>query len=213
MSKTGLRILAGLCICLSVGVIINVLFLQRSSAPDGESGVVAGSSERARLADVSPWSAANAGTRERSRPAPTRQPPRQLIRAIQRELQLRDYFQGRVDGKLGVLTRAAIMAFEADNGLALTADAREELLQSILLGASPAPARVRQTIGPEAKSVIRLVQGLLAKAGYAGVKRTGRLDAATRKAITAFEQRNNLQSKGRISAELVRLLQRTSRNG
>lgn len=213
MSKTGLRILAGLCICLSVGVVVNVLFLQRGGQSHQTTGGVVEGVDRADFAAVRSGPTAGASERQSPSGAPTRQPPRQLVRAIQRELHQRDYFQGRVDGKLGILTRAAIMAYETDNGLALTADAREELLRALLLGASPGPAASRKRVGPEAKSVIRLVQGLLAKVGYARVDRTGKLDAVTRHAITSFEQRNNLQPKGRISAELVRLLQRTSRNG
>ena len=213
MSKTGLRILAGLCICLSVGVVVNVLFLQREGQPNARSGGLVERADLAHLATVRSRPSADVSTQQSRSRSLRRQPPRQLVRAIQRELQQRDYFQGRVDGKLGILTRAAIMAYETDHGLALTADAREELLHSILLGASPGPAVSRRRIGPEAKSVIRLVQGLLAKAGYARVDRTGKLDATTRHAITSFEQRNNLRPKGRISAELVRLLQRTSRTG
>ncbi len=214
MSKTGLRILAGLCICLSIGVVVNVLFLQQAGQHrPGAAAAVDGSKHR-RTATVLPSRAPSPAGAHRvpSRPlAP--QPRRQLVRAIQRELQSRNYFKGRVDGKLGIMTRAAIMAFETDHGLALTADAREELLHALLLGASTGRVKARRGVGPEAKSVIRLVQGLLAKVGYADVDRTGKLDAVTRHAITTFEQRHNLKPKGRISAELVRLLQRSSRNG
>ena len=139
------------------------------------------------------------------------QPPRQLIQVIQRELAERKYFHGRADGRLSVLTRAAILAFEQDHGLALTADASETVLSSILLGTVPAGGAEHQTTGPQAKQLIELVQGLLIKAGAKDVERTGRLDEATKQAIRAFERRSGVTARGRISAKLVALLRRAVR--
>lgn len=212
MTTAGLRLLAGICVCLSVGVIANVLLLQGEGA-----GHIRGGHKVSAVADrVSAPAPRGVGQQRSSLSGADRlrapvQPPRQLIRVIQRELAQRKYFHGRADGRLSVLTRAAIMAFEQDHGLALTADASETVLSSILLGAVPAAGGAQRTVGPQAKQLIQLVQGLLIKAGYDDLQRTGRLDAPTRQAIRAFEARRGVVAKGRISAKLVAMLRHAVR--
>src|SRR5262245_21422764 len=60
----------------------------------------------------------------------------ETVRAIQRELKARGYGPLASDGVMGLTTRAGIMAFEYDHGLALTGEANEDLLRRILLGTS-----------------------------------------------------------------------------
>ena len=60
----------------------------------------------------------------------------ETIRAIQRELKLRGYGPVPGDGVIGLTTRAAIMAFEHDQAMALSGEASERLLKRILLGAA-----------------------------------------------------------------------------
>ena len=214
MTTAGLRLLTAVCLCLSAGVIGNVLLLQGDGV-----GHIRNDRARAPAADrigmptksAKATSLARGDGREAARPAPVAQPPRQLVQVIQRELAERSYFPGRPDGRLGVLTRAAILAFEQDHGLALTADASETVLSSILLGAVPAAGATGSGVGPEAKQLIKLVQGLLIGAGFKAIERTGRLDAATEQAIRTFEQRNGLAARGRISANLVTMLRRSGR--
>lgn len=213
MTTAGLRLLTGICLCLSAGVIGNVLLLQGDGI-----GHIRNDRARATAADrvVAPANRPAATQRPGdSGGAPAgraqRQPPRQLVQVIQRELGERNYFHGRPDGRLGVLTRAAIMAFEHDHGLALTADASETVLSSILLGAVPTRSASVTTVGPEAKQLIKLVQGLLISTGFKAVERTGRLDTVTVQAIRTFERRKGLASRGRISANLVTMLRRSTR--
>ena len=213
MTTAGLRLLTGICLCLSAGVIANVLLLQGDGI-----GHIRNDRARTTAADrVSVPADRPAATQPSRREggAPVRraqqQPPRQLVQVIQRELAERGYFHGRPDGRLGVLTRAAIMAFEHDHGLALTADASETVLSSILLGAVPTNGAQGSTVGSEAKQLIKLVQGLLIGAGFKSVERTGRLDAPTVQAIRTFERRKGHASRGRISANLVTMLRRSAR--
>ena len=84
----------------------------------------------------------------------------ETIRAIQRELKPRGYGPVAGDGVMGLTTRAAIMAFEHDHGLALTGEASEALLKRILLGArgprqrrQPRPRKARSAT---AEQVIRV---------------------------------------------------------
>ena len=55
-------------------------------------------------------------------PAPPSSETPETIRAIQRELQARGYEAGAADGVPRLVTRAAIMAYEHDNGLPLSTD-------------------------------------------------------------------------------------------
>ncbi|MGH8675485.1 MAG: peptidoglycan-binding domain-containing protein [Burkholderiales bacterium] len=140
----------------------------------------------------------------------------EVVRAVQRELQTRGYEVGSPDGMPGLITRAAIMAYEADRGLALTAEPSEPILQHILLGASkehaktavPAPAP-----GPEAERVIRTVQQSLANLGYGLKSVDGRLGDQTSRSIREFEAHYGLQQTGRISGQLVARLARLAGQG
>jgi peptidoglycan hydrolase-like protein with peptidoglycan-binding domain len=136
----------------------------------------------------------------------------ETIRAIQRELKLRGYGPIAGDGTMGLSTRAAIMAFEHDQGLALSGEASEPLLRRILLGAAePSVAGGSGASGTgagkvgsaQAEQVIRSVQQSLAALGYQPGRADGRLGEDTVKAIRDFEMDRGLVPRGRVSAELV----------
>jgi peptidoglycan hydrolase-like protein with peptidoglycan-binding domain len=129
-----------------------------------------------------------------------------VIRGIQRELNSRGYAPGSPDGVAGLITRAAIMAYEHDNGIALTGDATQELLGRIVLGpAVPAVARPgkSEVKGAEAAAVVKLVAQSLTAQGYGVSKSDGLVDATLVKAIREFEADQKLPDTGRISAALV----------
>ncbi len=129
-----------------------------------------------------------------------------IIRGIQRELNARGYAPGAPDGVAGLVTRAAVMAYEHDNGVPLTGDATQELLGRIVLGpAVPAIARPGKSDvkGAEAAAVVKSVAQLLAAQGYAVAKSDGGIDAALVKAMRDFEADQKLPVTGRISAALV----------
>jgi peptidoglycan hydrolase-like protein with peptidoglycan-binding domain len=139
----------------------------------------------------------------------------ELILAIQRELKQKGYETGTQDGLAGLVTRAAIMAYEWDNGLAITAEPSQALLQQILLGASAGlpGSKSGQTPGPAAEQVIRTVQQSLSVLGYGPLTVDGKLGADTVRAIRKFEQRQALRESGRISGELVAKLARLAGEG
>ena len=60
--------------------------------------------------------------------------PAQVIANVQTELQRLGYYRYAVDGQMGPATRAAIAAYQRDNGLAITAAIDEPTLQSLGLG-------------------------------------------------------------------------------
>ena len=138
----------------------------------------------------------------------------ETVRAIQRELKERGYGPVPFDGAIGLVTRAAIMAFEHDHGMALTGEASERLLKHMVLGAV-APANVSHSsvdrvATVHAAEVIRSVQQRLAALGYAPGHVDGRLGEETVKAIREFEMDKGMVPRGRVSAELAVGLRETT---
>jgi hypothetical protein len=62
------------------------------------------------------------------------EPPDQVIADVQAELQQMGYYKGEVDGLLGPLTREALAAYQADQGLTTTAAIDEPTLDSLGMG-------------------------------------------------------------------------------
>lgn len=137
----------------------------------------------------------------------------ETTKALQRGLSAKGYDPGPVDGVAGLMTKAALMAFEFDNGLPLTAQPTAERAELITFGV---PADSKRTgfeqateISSEASGVIRTVQQTLAGVGYDAGPVDGALSSRTRRAIREFEIDHGLPETGRVSgklvAELVRL--------
>jgi hypothetical protein len=62
------------------------------------------------------------------------EPPDKVIADVQAVLQQMGYYRGEVDGLLGPLTREALSAYQADNGLTTTAAIDEPTLNSLGIG-------------------------------------------------------------------------------
>jgi hypothetical protein len=62
------------------------------------------------------------------------EPPDRVIADVQAELQQMGYYTGEVDGLLGPLTRQALTAYQADQGLTATAVIDEPTLESLGMG-------------------------------------------------------------------------------
>ena len=141
-------------------------------------------------------------------PPPNRQ--QDVVRQVQSELAALGYAPGPADGDAGLLTRAAILAFEHDRGLPATAEATDGLLLALRMP----PGNRRTVTGANWRSpsraavgVVRTVQQNLIAAGHLSGAASGHFDARTAVAIRAFESANDLSPTGRISALLVAKLQ------
>lgn len=139
----------------------------------------------------------------------------EVVKAVQRELVRKGYDTGTQDGVPGLMTRAAIMAFEWDHGLALSAEPSEALLQAVLLDHRPpgmagagAQQRSRQAV-----QIIRTIQQSLVALGYLQGSVDGHLGEVTRRAIREFEMDNGLVPSGRISSPLFAKLARAAASG
>jgi peptidoglycan hydrolase-like protein with peptidoglycan-binding domain len=138
----------------------------------------------------------------------------EMTRAVQRELQIRGYETGARDGIVGVMTRGAILAFEHDHGLPLTARPSEALLKAIILGErGKGRGKIAKVETAEAQDVIRSVQRSLAKLGYKPGAANGTMTPETGRAIRAFEDDQALAATGRISGPLIARLARVSGEG
>lgn len=139
------------------------------------------------------------------------------VRAIQRELGLRGYEPGAPDGRIGLISRASIMAYEADFGLPLTAEPTDALLRHIVLASetrpSPQALPALKTRTPAAEQVARTVQQSLAGLGYYTAKVDGSLGEPMARAIREFEMDNQMPQTGRISGQLVARLARAVADG
>ncbi|MCB1547673.1 MAG: peptidoglycan-binding protein [Hyphomicrobiaceae bacterium] len=134
------------------------------------------------------------------------------VRAVQRELSARGYAPGESDGVIGLMTRAAIMAYQHDNGLPLTAEPSEELLRHIILGRSLSAPISLPSQGEQihVDMVVRVVQRALASLGYYTARIDGRLNETTTRAIREFELDQKREPKQRISGQLIAALGRAT---
>ena len=128
-----------------------------------------------------------------------------LVRAVQRELTSRGYEPGPVDGVEGLITKAAIMAFQVDQRILVSGRSSEALLRRIVLGGSAGSASETNSNRDIAtrRQVILTVQRLLKKRGFSPGARNGLMTASTRGAIKAFERFSGLVPTGRVSGRLI----------
>jgi peptidoglycan hydrolase-like protein with peptidoglycan-binding domain len=110
------------------------------------------------------------------------------------------------------MTRGAILAFEYDHGLPLTARPSQGLLKSILLGDGRMTSgkRIVGTESAQAQDVIRSVQRSLARLGYRPGPANGKLTADTARAIRAFEIDQTLPGRGAFRPLIARLARLSS---
>ena len=226
------RISAGVCLALTLGTVINVFGLQGIRRPPlaavadafpaapippfGKSVAPAATSAQANpVGQLSANADADLSVRAAGigRPAglpAADSPPAddKLIAAIQRELAARGYDPGRINGAAGIITRAAILAFEFDQHFPLTGEPSEELMRRIVLGLSGSANESAVPPGEKARRIIAGAQRLLLRLGYDPGPVNAQLDEVTRKALRRFEADAGLTPKGRVSGEIIAELAR-----
>lgn len=138
-----------------------------------------------------------------------------LTRSIQRALTERGYHAAESDGAIDVVTRAAILAFEEDFGLPLTAEPSKSVLDALRTLREPVKVAASQTVrpGPEAERLIRTVQETLDRLGYRSGAADGRMGEATAAAIRNFERDHGMAMSGRVTAPLLTRLADLARVG
>jgi peptidoglycan hydrolase-like protein with peptidoglycan-binding domain len=187
-------------------IVVNSLFLQPGPHPTPLFAArplpiaeTTGILPRPRPADID---IANTGSRPRS----------ETVAAIQRELALRGFYDGTIDGAPGAKTDASIRDFEQANGIKPTGEANDGLLRAIMR--SPlksakhdAPVRkdpIADLLAPSKQ--VMAIQRALSDFGYGQVSPTGLYDPATRAAIERFERDRRMPVTGQISDRVTREL-------
>lgn len=130
----------------------------------------------------------------------------EITRGIQRELISRGYEAGQPDGVAGLVTQAAIFAYEYDNDLVLSGKPSDPLLSQIVLGSSSLPpngARPGKRTTADGEALVRTVKQQLSALGY----KTGAADAGLTpefaRAVREFEKDQKLKESGRISGPIM----------
>jgi peptidoglycan hydrolase-like protein with peptidoglycan-binding domain len=183
--------------CLTLALVINLTSLQKGTRelapPPKATALASGPGERSGNGASSGLVVLNAPNTD------------QTAVAVRRELVALGYRPSANDGPMDTMTRAAIMAFEYDNGLPLTASADDVQLQRLLLGANETtPIRdAGRPVTPEARQVMVRVQQSLQQLDYQPGPVNGTFSAATERAIRRFEIDNKLRETGRISGVLI----------
>ncbi len=128
----------------------------------------------------------------------------EIRQAVVRELYTRGYLSGTETDLGPLVVESAIVAFEYDHGLPLTADPSETVLQGLILGAAGTAGSGGHLQGPMAQRLSHAIAGRLAKLGYPATS----TDMAS--PIKRFERDYRLEETGRISASLMQAINRAS---
>lgn len=212
MTRRDSNIAAALSLFLTISVGVNIgLFQQKST-----SGI-----ETASVGARTQWLDAPVAAQQSPAPAAAELAPSQAVpmpiadtteintaeitRGLQRELNSRNYEAGPPDGIAGSVTRAAIFAFEYDNGLMLSARPTADLLSRIVLGSSsiaPTPALAGRKMTRDGETFVRGVRQQLVALGYDVGTGEG-LTPDFSRAVRKFEGDQKLSESGRISAPMM----------
>lgn len=199
-----------IAVLLTVAILYNTLWAQRSHTPDGLASLInsedASAAGSTRLKVDAGEMAPNTVTLHFD----------EIVEAVQRELAESGMFTGPVDGIAGRRTREAISVFQQANGMAVSGSASQELLDQIKLNREFAQAASMSTdaampvasTGTAPDENIRRVQLALSELGYAPGTITGRLSDSTREAIRQFERDRGMEESGTVSDGLLAELAR-----
>ena len=103
------------------------------------------------------------------RPLRADAPQRPEMKVVQQQLKDLGYFEvGIVDGRYGPRTRAAVLAFRADNGLGLSPDVDPVLVEALQRAKPRAVSRERAEGKPEASRIVKAADAQIAT-GIVGV--------------------------------------------
>jgi peptidoglycan hydrolase-like protein with peptidoglycan-binding domain len=141
-----------------------------------------------------------------------------LVRALQEALTELGFYTAKVDAKYGSGTKAAVLAFEAKNGLTEDGEA-DGTMQLLLYEGKPRNSKgVRKDVktvplvagitirsGDTGEAVEKL-QARLRELGYYTAASTGVCDKATVSAIKAFQSKMGLSSDGVATADVITIL-------
>jgi hypothetical protein len=139
-------------------------------------------------------------------PSPSALPPEARLQiALQRELASHGYADQLRAAKNGL--RLAVLAYEFDNGLALTGEPGKTLLERLLLDLKQAPKGVFADRAEANPKLVMEVQKTLLGLGFFRGALSGRMDEWTEGAVKDFERHRGSPPEGRLTeAALLELV-------
>ena len=146
---------------------------------------------------------------------------RQVVSAIQDELNRRGYDAGPPDGALGPKSRTAIRTYQSDAGLPITGEPSESLLASLRNQGGPRMARgdrdrmdrdrMDRVGEPADRGLVRDIQAELRDRRLYDGPVNGNLNGRTRDAIRAYESAMRMPETGMPSVDLLASLRISDR--
>ncbi|MEH1932448.1 MAG: peptidoglycan-binding protein [Nostoc sp.] len=126
----------------------------------------------------------------------------QQVRELQVHLRQLGYFKTNPTGKIGAMTREAVIQFQRNYRLPVDGIANAQLLDSVrrasTVGYTTQPAgRNYLTVGDQGENV-RLVQERLSQLGFSNTNPDGLFNDYTRQSVIAFQQSSRLNSTGNV---------------
>ncbi len=150
------------------------------------------------------------------------------VKALQKRLKELGYLKGSADGKFGVATEAAVIAFQQNNGLTADGKAGTSTLSKLYSGdakrsgGSAAPIEAESLGGRDTSGIsstgyvtleegssgdqVRNLQKRLKELGYYRGNVDGSFGEGTTAAVMAFQLRNNLTVDGKVGPATQRAL-------
>ncbi|MEH2279866.1 MAG: peptidoglycan-binding protein [Nostoc sp.] len=126
----------------------------------------------------------------------------QQVRELQVRLRQLGYLNTDATGKIGPMTREAVIAFQRNNRLPVDGIVNAQVLDSVRRASTGGsttqqPARNYLTVGDRGENV-RLVQERLAQLGFSNTNPDGLFNDYTRQSVIAFQQSSRLNSTGNV---------------
>ncbi|MEH2292640.1 peptidoglycan-binding domain-containing protein [Nostoc sp.] len=126
----------------------------------------------------------------------------QQVRELQVRLRQLGYFKTNPTGKIGAVTREAVIAFQRNYRLPVDGIANAQLLESVRSTSTVGyttqqPGRNYLTVGDQGENV-RLVQERLSQLGFSNTNPDGLYNNYTRESVIGFQQSSRLNSTGNV---------------
>ncbi|MEH2415757.1 peptidoglycan-binding protein [Nostoc sp.] len=126
----------------------------------------------------------------------------QQVKELQVRLRQLGYFKTNPTGKIGPMTREAVIQFQRNYRLPVDGIANAQVLESVRRASTVGstiqqPGRNFLTVGDQGENV-RLVQERLSQLGFSNTNPDGFFNDYTRQSVIAFQQSSRLNSTGNV---------------
>ncbi|MEH2005105.1 peptidoglycan-binding domain-containing protein [Nostoc sp.] len=140
----------------------------------------------------------------------------QQVRELQVRLRQLGYFKTNPTGKIGPITREAVIQFQRNYRLPVNGIANAQALESVRRASTVGyttqqPGRNYLTVGDQGENV-RLVQERLSQMGFSNTNPDGFFNDYTRQSVIAFQQSSRLNSTGNVDWQTWQALGLNSSN-